>query len=100
MAQPALIAEDIHKSFGDLEVLKGLSLTAETGDEVRIEGLVQTANLPNGVDQSVDAAPAYFTFQSLRLLLVRDSEVHINNTHINKGQGSHVYRHRHPTESV
>jgi len=34
----ALIAEDIHKSFGSLEVLKGLSVTAETGDVISIIG--------------------------------------------------------------
>ena len=34
----ALIAEDIHKSFGDLEVLKGISLRAETGDVISIIG--------------------------------------------------------------
>ena len=35
---PALIAQDIHKSFGDLEVLKGLSLTAHDGDVISIIG--------------------------------------------------------------
>ena len=35
---PALIAEDIHKSFGDLEVLKGVSLRAETGNVISIIG--------------------------------------------------------------
>lgn len=34
----ALEAEDIHKSFGDLEVLKGISLTARDGDVVSILG--------------------------------------------------------------
>lgn len=33
-----LIAEDIHKSFGDLEVLKGISLTANEGDVISIIG--------------------------------------------------------------
>ncbi|MEM0944982.1 MAG: ATP-binding cassette domain-containing protein [Pseudomonadota bacterium] len=33
-----LIAEDIHKSFGALEVLKGLSLTAHQGDVISILG--------------------------------------------------------------
>ncbi|MEM7061125.1 MAG: ATP-binding cassette domain-containing protein [Pseudomonadota bacterium] len=37
-AHPALVAEDIHKSFGDLEVLKGLSLTANDGDVISIIG--------------------------------------------------------------
>ena len=35
---PALIAEDIHKSFGPLEVLKGVSVTAENGDIISIIG--------------------------------------------------------------
>jgi octopine/nopaline transport system ATP-binding protein len=35
---PALIAEDIHKSFGALEVLKGISLCAGTGDVISIIG--------------------------------------------------------------
>ncbi len=34
----ALVAEDIHKSFGPLEVLKGISLTANDGDVVSIIG--------------------------------------------------------------
>ncbi|MEM9045444.1 MAG: ATP-binding cassette domain-containing protein [Pseudomonadota bacterium] len=33
-----LIADDIHKSFGELEVLKGLSLTAHQGDVISIIG--------------------------------------------------------------
>ncbi|MDO4435809.1 MAG: ATP-binding cassette domain-containing protein [Cardiobacteriaceae bacterium] len=35
---PALQAIDIHKSFGSLEVLKGISLSAEKGDVVSILG--------------------------------------------------------------
>jgi ABC-type histidine transport system ATPase subunit len=34
----ALIADDIHKSFGKLEVLKGVSLTAREGDVISIIG--------------------------------------------------------------
>lgn len=34
----ALVAEDIHKSFGDIEVLKGISLTAEKGDVIAMLG--------------------------------------------------------------
>jgi ABC-type histidine transport system ATPase subunit len=36
--QAALVAEDIHKSFGDLEVLNGVSVRAETGDVISIIG--------------------------------------------------------------
>ncbi len=37
-AQPALVADDIHKSFGDLEVLKGISITAHEGDVIAMLG--------------------------------------------------------------
>ena len=37
-AKIALIADDIHKSFGELEVLKGVSLTAHEGDVISIIG--------------------------------------------------------------
>ncbi|MEL6792438.1 MAG: ATP-binding cassette domain-containing protein [Pseudomonadota bacterium] len=37
-AQPTLIAENIHKRFGDLEVLKGVSVAAEQGDVISILG--------------------------------------------------------------
>ena len=34
----ALVVEDLHKSFGDLEVLKGISMTAHEHDVVSILG--------------------------------------------------------------
>ncbi len=34
----ALAVEDIHKSFGNHEVLKGISLTAKKGDVISIIG--------------------------------------------------------------
>jgi len=34
----ALVAEDIHKSFGELEVLKGVSVTAHDGDVIAMVG--------------------------------------------------------------
>lgn len=37
-AEPALVAEDIHKRFGGLEVLKGVSLTAHEGDVIAMLG--------------------------------------------------------------
>jgi ABC-type histidine transport system ATPase subunit len=36
--QPALVCEDVHKSFGPLEVLKGVSLTANEGDVIAMLG--------------------------------------------------------------
>jgi ABC-type histidine transport system ATPase subunit len=36
--QPALVAEDVHKSFGEVEVLKGISLTAHEGDVIAMLG--------------------------------------------------------------
>ncbi len=38
MAQNALEVEDLHKRFGELEVLKGVSLTAHTGDVIAMIG--------------------------------------------------------------
>ncbi len=38
MVESALVAEDIHKSFGSLEVLKGVSLTAHQGDVIAMLG--------------------------------------------------------------
>jgi ABC-type histidine transport system ATPase subunit len=35
---PALVVEDLHKSFGSLEVLKGVSMTAEDGDVIAMIG--------------------------------------------------------------
>jgi ABC-type histidine transport system ATPase subunit len=37
-ATAALVCEDIHKSFGPLEVLKGISLTAHQGDVIAVLG--------------------------------------------------------------
>ncbi len=37
-ARPALVCEDVHKSFGSLEVLKGVSLTANQGDVIAMLG--------------------------------------------------------------
>jgi len=37
-AVPALLAEDVHKRFGSLEVLKGVSLTAHVGDVIAMLG--------------------------------------------------------------
>lgn len=40
------------------------TVSAETGQNLTIGGLKSTFNMPSGVDQSVEAAPAYFTFSS------------------------------------
>jgi len=37
-AAPAVIVSDLHKSYGDLDVLKGVSLTANQGDVISIIG--------------------------------------------------------------
>ena len=37
-AVPALVVEDLHKRFGNLEVLKGVSLTARQGDVIALIG--------------------------------------------------------------
>jgi ABC-type histidine transport system ATPase subunit len=38
MAEAALVVEDLHKRFGELEVLKGVSVKAETGDVIAMIG--------------------------------------------------------------
>jgi hypothetical protein len=47
-------------------ILDGQTQTigAETGQQLNIGGLKATFNMPTGVDQSVGAAPGYFTFAS------------------------------------
>jgi octopine/nopaline transport system ATP-binding protein len=35
---PALVVDDLHKRFGDLEVLKGVSVTAQVGDVIAMIG--------------------------------------------------------------
>jgi arginine/ornithine transport system ATP-binding protein len=37
-SQPALIVEDLHKRYGSLEVLKGISVTAHEGDVIALIG--------------------------------------------------------------
>jgi octopine/nopaline transport system ATP-binding protein len=37
-ATPALVVSELHKSFGSLEVLKGVSLAAATGDVISMIG--------------------------------------------------------------
>jgi len=38
MAQKTLVVEDLHKSFGDLQVLRGVSLNANEGDVISMIG--------------------------------------------------------------
>ena len=38
MAEQALVVEDLHKRFGDLEVLRGVSVEADTGDVIAMIG--------------------------------------------------------------
>ncbi|HEY2892551.1 MAG TPA: ATP-binding cassette domain-containing protein, partial [Dongiaceae bacterium] len=37
-ATPALVVEDLHKRFGQLEVLKGISVSANDGDVIAMIG--------------------------------------------------------------
>jgi ABC-type histidine transport system ATPase subunit len=45
---PALLAEDVHKSFGSLEVLKGVSLTAHEGDVIAMLGASGSGKMTAG----------------------------------------------------
>lgn len=45
-ATPALEIRDLHKRYGDLEVLKGISLTARDGDVISSSALPAPASRP------------------------------------------------------
>ena len=44
---PAVLIEDVHKRFGQLEVLKGVSLTVESGQVVGFVDLMRAGMLVN-----------------------------------------------------
>jgi hypothetical protein len=52
-----------HQGFAILEG-KEVIREAEVNEKIRITGFKASANLPNGIDQTVDASVAYFTFTS------------------------------------
>ena len=66
MAETALVVEDLHKRFGELEVLKGISLTANDGDVIAIIGssgsgkstLLRCINLLETPDRARSTSPA------------------------------------------
>lgn len=43
---------------------ENVAVTAETGQNIQLTGLVETFNLPTGIDQKVEVAPGYFNFSS------------------------------------
>ena len=51
--EAALVAEDIHKSFGSLQVLKGISLRANDHDVVSILGSSGSGKHKGDVEQRV-----------------------------------------------
>ena len=51
------------------------TVSAETGDKLQIGGLFSTFNMPNGTDQRVELAPAYFTFESSDLSVATVNEL-------------------------
>ncbi len=65
-APPALVCEDVYKSFGPLEVLKGVSLTANQGDVKGEDELREALNAAivqirsDGTYQKINAK--YFDF--------------------------------------
>src|SRR3982751_7060279 len=75
-AAPALVIEDLHKSFGDLEVLKGVSVTAHVGDVIAMIGasgsgkstLLRCINLL----ETPDSGRVYVNGELIRMRPTRD----------------------------
>ncbi|MCI0430798.1 MAG: ABC transporter ATP-binding protein [Rhodospirillales bacterium] len=75
-ATPALVIEDLHKSFGDLEVLKGISMTAHDGDVIAMIGssgsgkstLLRCINLL----ETPDSGRVYVTGELIRMRPTRN----------------------------
>ncbi|MBK9462946.1 MAG: glycosyl hydrolase family 16 [Sphingobacteriales bacterium] len=53
------------------------TVTAEIGENITLTGLTATANLPSGVDQSVNPTPYYYTFTSSNTSVATVSETGI-----------------------
>jgi len=76
MAEVALKVEDLHKRFGDLEVLKGVSLTAQVGDVIAMIGssgsgkstLLRCINLL----ETPDSGRVYVNGELIRMRPTRD----------------------------
>ena len=78
MAEPtaALVVEDLHKRFGELEVLKGVSMSAETGDVIAMIGssgsgkstLLRCINLL----ETPDAGRIYVSGELIRMRATRN----------------------------
>ncbi len=74
-ATPALVIEDLHKSFGDLEVLKGISMAAHDGDVIAMIGssgagkstLLRCINLL----ETPDSGRVYVTGELIRMRTTR-----------------------------
>ena len=77
MAEKALVVEDLHKRFGDLEVLKGVSVEAEVGDVVAMIGssgsgkstLLRCINLL----ETPDSGKVYVSGELIRMRPTKDA---------------------------
>ena len=76
MAEKALVVEDLHKRFGDLEVLKGVSVDASVGDVVAMIGssgsgkstLLRCINLL----ETPDSGKVYVSGEMIRMRPIKD----------------------------
>ena len=59
--QPTLVVEDIHKCFGPLEVLKGVSVTANASGVLSIVG-PSTLSVSNALKQDVALTTTNYNF--------------------------------------
>jgi ABC-type histidine transport system ATPase subunit len=77
MAEKALVVEDLHKRFGDLEVLKGVSVEANVGDVVAMIGssgsgkstLLRCINLL----ETPDSGKVYVSGELIRMRPTKDA---------------------------
>ena len=77
MAEKALVVEDLHKRFGDLEVLKGVSVEADVGDVVAMIGssgsgkstLLRCINLL----ETPDSGKVYVSGELIRMRPTKDA---------------------------
>ena len=76
MADKALVVEDLHKRFGDLEVLKGVSVEADVGDVIAMIGssgsgkstLLRCINLL----ETPDSGKVYVSGEMIRMRPIKD----------------------------
>ena len=77
MAEKALVVEDLHKRFGDLEVLKGVSVEANVGDVVAMIGSSGSGKSPLlrciNLLETPDSGKVYVSGELIRMRPTKDA---------------------------